>query len=319
MPTPLASDVHINKPLSNISIALIQDQSMFQTDSIFPNIPVQMQSDLFYTYDQGDFLRNEMEERAPGTETKGSGYKLGQDNYFCKVYGFHHDIDDQRRANQDSPLALDREAVTFVTDKANLFREANWCANFFSAGNWGTDATVATGWQDDASDPITDIEEIVTDMLEKTGKIANTMVLGRNVYNKLKNHPDVVDRIKAGQTSGIAITKHQQLAELFEMERIIVLNAIQNTAKEGATDVISFIANKHGCLICYSNRNPGLMTASAGYTFSWDGLYGASAYGSRIKKFRMEAIESDRIEIGMAYAVKQIAVDLGTYIPAATS
>jgi hypothetical protein len=41
---------------------------------VFPNIPVQKKSDRYYTYDRGDFNRDEMEERAPGTESEGSGY-----------------------------------------------------------------------------------------------------------------------------------------------------------------------------------------------------------------------------------------------------
>ena len=62
-PTP--SDVHVNQPLTNISIAYLQSQMRFVADRIFPVIPVEKQSDRYYTYDRGDWNRNEMQERAP--------------------------------------------------------------------------------------------------------------------------------------------------------------------------------------------------------------------------------------------------------------
>jgi hypothetical protein len=58
------------------------------------------------------------------------------------------------------------------------------------------------------------------------------------------------------------------------------------------------------------------MTPSAGYTFSHTGYTGATGNGTRIKRFRMDAIESDRIEIDMAYDQKLIAADLGYFFGA---
>jgi hypothetical protein len=55
------------------------------------------------------------------------------------------------------------------------------------------------------------------------------------------------------------------------------------------------------------------MTPTAGYTFSWNGLLGASAMGGRIKKFRMENLSSDRVEIEMAFDQKLVSADLGYF------
>ena len=66
-PTP--GDVHVNVPLTNISIAYLQNASNFIASRVFPNIPVQKQSDRYYTYDRGEFNRDEMKERAAGTES----------------------------------------------------------------------------------------------------------------------------------------------------------------------------------------------------------------------------------------------------------
>jgi hypothetical protein len=57
----------------------VQDARNFVAARVFPNIPVQKRSDSYFKYNQGDFLRAEMQKRAPGTESVGSGYRLTTD------------------------------------------------------------------------------------------------------------------------------------------------------------------------------------------------------------------------------------------------
>ena len=55
------------------------------------------------------------------------------------------------------------------------------------------------------------------------------------------------------------------------------------------------------------------MTPTAGYTFSWTGLLGNGAEGNRIKRFRMEPLGSDRVEIEISFDQKLVAPDLGFF------
>lgn len=327
-PTP--GDVHVNAVLTNISVAMIQSASAFVADRVFPNIPVKKQSDRYYTYDRGEFNRDEMEERADGAETNGGGYKVDNTpTYYAPVYGFHKDVTDQQRANADSVLQLDTEATTFVTQKALIKREVLWVRKFFAPGIWtigrkgvsGTPsgATEFKQWNDAASTPIEDVRAGKRAMLESTGFEPNKLVLGKKVYDDLLDHPDIVDRIKYGQTApGAAVSNEQTLAALFEIETIEVMRAIQNTAKEGQTPVHSFIGGKHALLV-YAAKSPGLMTPTAGYTFSWTGLLGSGAQGGRIKSFRMENLAADRVEIEMAFDQKLVSADLGYFFETAVA
>lgn len=319
-PTP--GDVHVNAPLSNISIAYVQDASNFIADQVFSNIPVAQQGNRYYTYDRGYFNRNEMEERAPGAESAGSGYKLDSTpTYYAPVYAFHHDIPDQRRANTDSMLDPDREATILVTQKALIKRETLWATKFFAGGLWTNDwdgvSAGPTGsqvlqWNDANSTPIENVRSAKTTVLESTGFEPNTLVIGQRVFDALIDHPDIVDRVKYGQTSGPAKVDVAELQALLKIPRILVMKSIQNTAKEGDTNVHSFIGGKKA-LLCYSAPAPSLMTPSAGYTFSWTGYLGAAPNGNRIKKFRMEPNSSDRVEIESAFDQKLVAADLGFF------
>lgn len=332
---PSRSDVHINAPLTNISIAFMQDQSNFVAARVFPNIPVAKQSDAYFTYDRGAFNRDEMEKRAPGTESAGGGYQIANDNYFAHEYAYHKDVHDPIRANADNPISLDREATEFVTLKGLIKREVTWVENYFptvhvpgttwtfsidgDATRSGTvDATDAGNnqvvfWSSASSTPVEDVRMLKRVVLQNTGFMPNILTLGRQVFDILVDHPDIIGRLNAGQTpNGPAMANKANLAALFEVDEILIMDAIQNTAEEGQTATHDFIGGKNA-LLSYRPRTAGLMTPSAGYTFSWTGRFGAGNDGMRIKRFRMEPIESDRIEIAMAYDQKLIAADLGAY------
>ncbi|CAB4122321.1 Major capsid protein GpE [uncultured Caudovirales phage] len=320
-PTP--GDVHVNAPLTNISIAFLQNANDFIASKVFPNIPVSKQSDRYYVYNRGDFNRDEMQERAPATESAGSGYSLDNTpTYYAPRYSIHKDIPDEVRSNADAVLNPDREATAFVTHKALIKREKLFVGRYFSAGNWGTDmsgvASSPTGsqvlqWSDANSDPIANIRSAKRAIREQTGYEPNKLVLGRPVFDALIDHVDIVDRIKYGQTVGApAMANVQTLAALLAIDEILVMNAVENTAKEGQTASHSFIGGKKA-LLCHSATAPGLMTPSAGYTFSWTGLLGAGAEGNRIRQFRMENIGADRVEIDMCFDTKLVASELGYF------
>ena len=320
---PTVSDVHVNAPLTMISIAFLQDATSFVAARVFPNIPVSKQSDRYYVYNRGDFNRDEMQLRAPATESAGGGYTLDNTpTYFANRYSFHRDIPDEIRANADAVLNPDREAVAFVTHKALIRREKLFASNFFTTGVWTTDYTgVASApstnqmlqWNNANSTPIEDIRFGKRTIRESTGVESNKLVLGRATYDRLLDHPEIIDRIKYGQTPGSPAKSNLQiLASLFEVDEILVMNAIENTAAEGQTAVHSFIGGKKALLL-YSPTAPGLMTPAAGYTMSWTGLMGNGIEGNRIRTFRLEQLGADRIEIDMCFDMKKVSADLGFF------
>ncbi len=336
---PSRSDVHINKPLTNISIAFLQSAEAFVATRVFPNIPVSKKSDAYFTYDRGEFNRDEMEERAPGTESAGGGYDIGNETYYARERAYHKDVADVIRANSDDPIDLDREATTYVTQKGLIKREVTWNSTFFASGQtpgsiWtfvadGDDTPSGAAfdptdagnnqlqfWNQAASTPIEDVRTMMRTVLESTGFMPNTFTLGRPVFDILVDHPDVVGRLDRGQTPvGPAMANKSQMASLFGVEEVLVMDAIQNTAKEGQTAAHSFIGGKNA-LLSYKPPTPGIMTPSAGYTFSWSAPFGAGADGMRVSRFRMEHLKSDRVEIEMSYDQKKVSPDLGAFFNA---
>lgn len=312
---PSRSDVHVDGPLTNYSRAYMQDAGGFVADRAFPQLPVNKKSDSFFRYLRSFWNRSEMRERAPGTESAGANYGIDTDTYSARRFALHRDVDDETRENADAPIALDQEAVRYLTLQLLLKKEIDWAGSFFITGVWANEDAGVSGapgagqfqqWNEAASSPVEVVRASITSVHEGTGKRPNRMVLGRQVYDKLLDHPDVLDRLNRGQTSGPAMANRQTLAALFELEEVLVMDAIQNTAVEGATEASSFIGGKNALLL-YSEA-PGLMSAQAGITYSWSRFGGI---GGLIRRIRMEELTSDRIEIEGYYDQKLVASDLG--------
>lgn len=319
MPQPTSSDVHVDAILTNISVAYIQDQTNFIANSVFPNIPVEKQSDKYFKYTKGDWFRDEAQLRAPATESAGSGFTLATDNYSTRVYAFHKDVDDQVRANSDSPINPDRDATTFVTQRMLLRQEIQWSSTYFTTGVWATDVvggTNFTQWSNYAtSNPIDDIEAAKSVILTSTGFMPNTLVMGYDVFRQLRHHPDVVDRIKYTSSS---VPAEGILSSLFGVDRVLVTRAIKNTGAEGAADSFAMVHGKNAALY-YVAPTPGLLTPSAGYQFVWRGVSDGMGQNIGITRFRMPELRADRIEAQMAWDYKVVASDLGYFFSAAVA
>src|SRR5215831_19228662 len=332
MPNPTQSDLHVNVPLTNVSVAYMQDKAQFIADKVFPRVPVQKQSDIYWKYTKSDWRRTDVQKRAPGTESAGVGWKLDTGQYFAEVWAVHKDIDDQVRANADSNWRLDSDATNFVTNQLLLRRDLDWNAKFFGTGLWGTDLTgVASApsagqflqWNQASSDPISQFASLQTNFVLQSGRKANTLVLGADTIIALKNHPAIIDRIKYTQR-GVVTT--DLLASLFDVERILVSYAsvtqvaeLNDAKAQDAAATYQFMSDSKSALLCFAPSAPSLMTPAAGYCFTWNGYLAGNGYGVRMKNFRMEWIEADRIEGEMTYDMRIIAKDMGIFLASAVA
>ena len=310
------SDVHVSVPLTNISIAYIQAQNAFVADKAFPEVRVTNQANSYYEYGVGEFSTDEVEARAPNTQSQGITLQPSTDSYNCRVYGLHIDIPDEIRLNADSQIQLDRAVTLALTQRALIRKERQWMTEFFKSGVWGTDlASPTTKWNADGSNPLPEVRTASRTVLEKTGFRPNIALAGAKVYDVLLDHPKIVGRFDRGQTpNGAADPTGQQLASLLRLDAVYPIEGIYNTANLGATAVMDFVASEESMLFLHRPSSPGLMTESCGYTFQWTRYTRANQRGMRIRKFRIEANQADRVELLMAYDMKQTGAPLGYFI-----
>lgn len=318
MAQPTKAQTHIDAPLTNMSVALMQSPNNFVAEKVFPSIGVDKQSDKYFVFTKEDFMRDQMVRRGAGEESAGTGYTLSSDTYYCDKFALHKDIADDDRANTDSPLDQDRAATKLLAHAALIRKEKAFVDTFFASGVWGTSATPSVQWSDQlSSDPLNDMETAKSAILSKTGIEPNTLLLGYDVFRQLKHHPDIVDRIK--YTSERSVSE-DVLARLFGVDRVLVAKAVMDSGSEGkSASSVAFIAGKHALLL-HVAPNPGLEVATAGLTFAWKGLNsGMNDLGVVTRKLRIDTRLSDRIETEVAFDMKIIASELGYFFASAVA
>ena len=329
MPMLTPSAVHTDAPLTNLTVAYIQDETRFIADRVFPKVPVDKKTNKYYIYNRADFNRTgQVQARAPRTRAPVVGMSLSNDTYSADVYSLATTFDFETLANEDAALNIRSAGAQMLTMNLLIDREIKWATKYFAASVWGTDwAGVSSApstnqvrqWSDYTnSTPIKDVTNIMqTIQLKSGGFRPNVMVVGKQVRDILVNHPDILARLNGGATvTNTALVTDAKLAEIFSVEEFLVMDTVKNTAAEGVTEANTWIGGK-GAAFYYRPRSSGLMVPSAGYTFTWS-EDNASGFGINIKSYTGDYLRIDGIaehlEANLAYDMKVVSTDLGGYI-----
>jgi len=323
MPLLTPSSVHIDQPLSNLTLAYVQEQSNFIADKVFPTVGVQSQSDKYYEYDRANMNRTgDVKKLAPRTEVNRIGMSISNSSYYADVYGLGMDFDEQTLANEDSMLEIRAAGAETLTNRLLIDREERFASTFFNAGVWTTDVTPSNLWSDYTnSTPISDVTTGRRTMQLKSGGFKpNTMVVGKEVRDILINHPDILARLNGGATvANTALITDAKLAEIFEVENFYVMEAVKNSSVEGVAESNAFIGGKNALLV-HTPRSSGLMTPAAGLTFAWNNIPSVNNLGVTVESFSDDALKrqqvAEHIQVKMAYDMKVVGADLGYFFSA---
>lgn len=304
MPQPRVSDVHVDRAISNVAIRY--SNGLFIADTVAPQVNVANESDKYFVFTKGDWFRDDADnDRAPGTRAPRGGFSLTTETYSLFEAAHASAVPDRVRDNADDPLRPFEDASRYSSQMVMLRRERRAAATLFGTGSWGTDKTVTNQWSDFTnSDPAADVATGLDTIMSNTGQQANTLVIGREVFTQLRQHPDGLDRYKHTQTG---ILSAEMVAAWLGVERMIVGNAIVNTANEGASVSMSYVWGKNA-LLMYVTDNPSISEPSAAYTFQRGGL--------ATKRWREEAEAQDVVEATLLARTIQTASDCGYYFDA---
>ena len=328
MPLLTPSAVHVDQPLTNLTLAYAQSQENFIADKVFPTVGVQKQSDKYYLYDRANMNRTgDVEKLAPRTEVNRIGMTISNSSYFADVYGLGMDFDEQTLANEDAALEIRSAGAETLAMRLMIHREEQFATNFFSDNIWGTNydgagATAGTNflyWDDAAAKPIQNVTDLRRVMQLKSGGFKpNTMVVGKEVRDALVNNADILARLNGGATvTNTALVTDAKLAEIFEVENFYVMEAVKNSSVEGVAESNAFIGGKHA-MLCYTPNNAGLMSPAAGLTFAWNNLEGVNNLGITVESFSDDALKrqqiAEMIQVKMSYDMKIVGADLGAFV-----
>jgi len=318
MPDPTRNQFHVDGPLSDISVAYMQEQEDYIADQVFPVVEVDKQSDLYYKYTKGFWMRNAVERRAPGDEYPEGRFEMSTDNYYCNLYHLGFPIADEDKSNEDPGVDLEITGSEWLSAQFLLNREITIAADMFIAGIWGTSVVGGVGfilWDDyDNSNPVTDVSAAKQTIQKSTGKKANTLVMGKEVFDILTEHPILLDKYKH---TAAGILDQEEIRKALKVDRLIVGEAVYESTAEGGAGTTGYIWGKNA-LLCHVPARPGKRVAAAGYTFVWK-LADAGRYTVAVSNTRQDWRDRDLLKGKHAFDHKLVGTDLGYFFGAAVA
>lgn len=299
---PDISQVHHDIALTNVSIAY--RNSAYIAGEIAREVPVRKQSNRYFVYDPGrDSMRATTDDRAPGSHAREVDFDLSSDTYFASDHALEAVIPDEERDNSDSPLQPLTDRVEFLTDKILLNQEYNLATMLLTDANIpGTDiSNAANRWDDDAVDPVDLIETARASVVAGTQQMPNTLVLPFDVYQAVRNNPNITQRIAY---SRLGVFGPSELAQLFDVERILVPRSVRNGSAQGQTPSLEPVWGKNAFML-YVPQRAGLKTIAPVLNFNW--VQGAGINGTTVQNWRDEGRKSTLVRVQKYYDQKVVA------------
>lgn len=314
--------------LTNMALSYYQNAANYFARAIFSICPVGLSSDNYYIFDKEDLLRDNWQRKPAYGKVAPAVVSEHTDTYNCQVDQMIMGIDQIRQTDLQrrmGPAIRDpkQQRTKTIAEQANIHQDMLFADKFFKAGAWndeysGVDSTTVSGKQfikfsNGNSDPIKFIDERKTAMHESTGRTPNRLALGANVFNELKNHPAILERVKyGGTTANPASVTENVLAELFGVEKLVVLRSIANKAAMGADADMQFIGDPDAFLLSYATNSPAIDEPSAGYIFAWD-MLGNGQILPILNYLGENGTHSEYVEGLMAFDMRKTADDLAMF------
>ncbi len=319
--------------LTNLCLSYFQAARGFVSTKVFPTVPVVLSSALFYEFDKGDLARDNVGRKPEFGHVAPAIYGKHDHYYHCEVDQVITGVDlisAQDYARSNAPAVIDprKAKARFIAEQMNIHLDRVWADKYFNATSWtnvysGTDTTPGDKqfyYFDNANfDPVTFFSLLATRMLLEGLRRPNKMVLGVKAFAALKSNNAILERVKyQGSESNPANVTPNLLAQLFDLDEVIVSEAVYNAAPVGAADQMKFICDPCSALLTYTTNSPSIEEPSAGYTFTWD-MLGNGQYTAVQQYQGEESTHTEFIEGLLCTDPEITAPDLGVFLQNAVS
>jgi hypothetical protein len=254
------------------------DRAGFIGYRLLPVLEVQRSSGTFGRIPLAQLLKNADVKRHSRSGYPRGDWEFQDEAFSTKEFGFEEPVD----ARDEALYAdyFDAEMVSAELARDVVLREAEKriSALVFNTTTWtGSSKTTAIAagleWSNYANAvPINDVESAVRKVYDNTGMWPNTIVFNRKVFRNLRLCDQILDRISS-QGSGSPVKASditpQQLAQVFDLDNVLVAGGSKNTANEGQSATPGQIWDSEYAMICRAATTGNIKEPCLGRSFHW--------------------------------------------------
>lgn len=298
-PTSALSTLRLDLAESFMEFELEAQRRGFIADRVLPVVEVMKQAGNFGKIPIEQLLQQRDTARSPGSGYARGKFTFGKATYTCEEHGAEEAIDDREAAMYRDYFDAEQISTQRALDVVLRNAEIRAAALIFNATTWTSNTTAVTNEWDDLVNavPLTDVEAAVQAVWAASGLWPNVMIIDRKVFRNLRNCEQIIDRIKyagimdpaAGNITAAA------MAQVFDLDEIIIAGSPKTTAIEGQDTVIAGIWDDEYAMLCRVATSQDMREPCIGRTFHWgdDG----SALRGTFETYREEKVRSDIVRV----------------------
>lgn len=275
----------------------------FIAPQVFPAIDVAKSSGIFGRIPLAQLLQERDTLRAPGSGYARGKFTFTSDSYACVEHGAEEPVDDRESEMYVDFFDAEQVSAQRALNAVLMNAERRVADIVFNAGVgfWNGAAlttAVVNEWDDSVNaTPIADIESAIKKVWEGSGLWPNVLIINRRVFRNLRNVAEIVDRIKyAGITDprAGAITA-EAMAQVFDIERVIIAGGARNTATEGQSASIAPVWSDEYAMVARIASSNDPREPCVGRTFHWAG--DGSQVEGLMESYREESVRGDIVRV----------------------
>lgn len=215
--------------------------------------------------------------------------------YACQNYGLEIPITDRERRRFVDDFQVELEKIAVLRLRMLLSRELRVKDLIFNTTTWTGAALytdITTDWDDIAATIIADVAAAKEKVRTGTGQKANALIVSEATVNNMIKNTQIIARFP-NDTLVTADLLRTQMAGIFGLPKLIVGDAVYNTADEGQTFSGSDIWPDDYAMVARVAEGSGspMATHCIGRTLRWQDMVNNVA--GTPEQYREEAVKSE--------------------------
>lgn len=299
MPSPTASLATLRPDLAGSmeEFDLAMSRQGFIGLQVAPVLEVAQQAGTFGKIPVEQLLVDAETGRAPGAGYGRGGTKFTPATYATQEHGREEEVDYREAKMYANYIDAEMVATQRARDIILRNHEKRIADLIFNATTWTSFTTgVTTEWSNATNaTPRANVKAAKQAVRSQCGLEANALIICQTVFENLLDSAEILDRLKyAGFTDPRpGRINAEAIAQALGIDRVIVANAIRNSAKEGQSASLGQVWDDEYAMVCRIAETADHREPCLARTFHWgeDG----SEIGGTVESYYEEKIRADVI------------------------
>lgn len=241
----MAQKAIVDKLLTEVSSAYVPEG--YISESIFPSIDVVQNSGKLAKYSNSHLRILNTIMGGRGEARRVETITRSQDTYYLEKHGLEGVVTPEDYDNVEKPYDAEKDEMMGLTTALWLGKEKSVADTLGDTAILTQNTTLAgvTQFSDYTnSDPLAVAKTAVAAVKNSCGVRPNTVIMGWQVLNVLKYHPGILEAL-GFKDNRAGLLSREDIARALDVQRIMIGEAMYNSANEGAADALTDIWGKN--------------------------------------------------------------------------